>query len=271
MDLRSRFTTVVLAILGLVSCSHGVVRELPAAPSTPQVAIVRLTITPVGGARMLEGQTATITSSGPLPEAGQPLGAFAQYSDGSGKFVGARWTSSDATVIAVNDTTFTAMARGTVTITAAAEGKTASESFIVEPGIAGTWSGQFVVDQCAAGSGSMNELICFAPNQGRPPGALAVGTAAPIALVISKANGNDLTAAAQLGDLRGVLTGTDRGSNALTLKGNLTLNGTTLTLVHWDARVVTDSMEGFIGFELRIPGVPSFAQVTAHLDNVTRR
>jgi hypothetical protein len=35
--------------------------------------------------------------------------------------------------------------------------------------------------------------------------------------------------------------------------------------------VRADSMEGFIGFEVRIAGYPSWAAVTAHFDRVTRR
>jgi hypothetical protein len=220
---------------------------------------------------MIEGATAPITSSGPFPSTGATLGAFAQYSDGSGKYIEANWTSSDAKVIAVDGAAFTAKARGSATITASAEGKTAAETFIVEPGIAGTWSGTYVVDQCSAGSGAMYELMCLPPNQGRSPGVLAVGAAPPLTLVINKSGGSDLTASAQFGELRGVLNGSDRGSNFLTFKGDLTVNATTLTLVHWDGRVRTDSMEGFIGFEIRIAGVPSLAQVAAHLDKVTRR
>ena len=83
--------------------------------------------------------------------------------------------------------------------------------------------------------------------------------------------GKDLTAAAQFGELRGTLTGIDRGQNFLTLSGDVTVNRTTVTLVYWDARVLTDAMEAFIGFEVRIAGVPSFAAVTAHFNNVTRR
>lgn len=262
---------VAVAILAIAGCSHGTVGELPAAPSPPPVTILKLTVTPVGGGTMIEGLTAPITSNGPFPSTGAVLGAFAQYSDGSGKYVEASWASSDSAVIAVDGVTFTAKGRGTATITATAEGKTASETFIVEPGIAGTWSGTYVVDQCQAGSGSMYELICLPQNQGRPAGVLAVGAAPPLTLMITKSGGSDLTASAQFGELRGVLTGTDRGSNFLTLRGNLTVNATTLTVVHWDARVRTDSMEGFVGFEVRIAGVPSLAQIAAHLDKVTRR
>ncbi len=258
---------MALATLAIAGCSHGTVSELPAAPTAT---LSSLTVTPVGGGTMIEGISAPITSSGPFPSTGAVLGAFAQYSDGSGKYVDARWTSSDDTVIAVDGTAFSAKGRGTAAITAAAGGKTATETFIVEPGIAGTWAGVYVVDNCQAGSGSVYELICMPPSPGRTPGLLAVGAAPPLTMVIRQ-SGKDLSATVQFGEMRGTLRGTDRGQNFLTLAGDLTVNATTLTLVYWDARVRTDSMEGFIGFEVRIAGLPSWAAVTAHFDQVTRR
>lgn len=258
---------VALATLAIAGCSHGTISSVPTAPAAT---IRSLTLTPVGGGTMIQGATAPITSSGPLPSTGATLGAFALYTDGSGKYLEAKWTSSDASVIAVDGVNFTAMGRGTATITASAEGRTANETFIVEPGIPGTWSGAFVVDQCGASSGSMNEVICFPPNQGRPAGSLAVGSVAPLTIVIGK-SGSVLTASAQFGELRGVLTGIDRGANLLTFSGDLNVNTTKVTLTHWDSRVVTDLMEGFIAFDVRIAGIPGLAQVSAHFDKLTRR
>ena len=115
----------------------------------------------------------------------------------------------------------------------------------------------------------MTELICSAL-PGRQPGLLPVGAVAPITFQVRQ-SGIDLTATAALGEIRGTLTGSDRGQNFLTLRGDLTLNTTTMTVFHWDSRVKTDVMEGNIGFEVRIAGIPSHAQVTGHFVNVTRR
>jgi len=261
---------VALATLAIAGCSHGTISSLPAAPTPAAAAIKSLTVTPVGGGTMIVGATAPITSSGTLQSTGATLGAFALYADGSGKYVAAKWTSSNDSVIAVDGVNFTARGRGTATITASAEGMTANETFIVEPGIPGTWSGTFVVDQCSASSGSMNEVICFPPSQGRPPGSLTAGSVVPLTMVIGQ-SGTMLTASAQVGELRGVLTGIDRGGNFLTFSGELNVNTTTVTLLHWDSRVVTDLMEGFITFEVRITGIPGLAQVAAHFDKLTRR
>src|SRR5215208_5540643 len=95
MRLLSGLLIVSLLSLTAAGCSHGTVSELPTAPAPT---ITSLTVTPVGGGTMLQGFSATITASGPMPAAGA-LGAFALYSNGSGEFVPATWRSSDDTVI----------------------------------------------------------------------------------------------------------------------------------------------------------------------------
>lgn len=268
MTLPSRYLGIAFLTLATASCAHGVVDELPTSPTAagpPPITVTKLTITPVGGGSLIAGNAAEITASGPFPSTGAVLGAFAQNSDGSGQYVEAAWTTSDANVIAISGTRFAAVNRGTATITATAHGLTATETFTVEPNVAGTWTGRYIVDKCAAGSASMEELIC-----GKAKGVLQVGAAAPATFTITK-DGTALSAVTAFGELRGTLTGTDRGQNFLTLKGDLKVNQTTLTLVYWDARVRTDAMEGFIGFEVRIDGVPSWAAVSAHFDSVTRR
>jgi len=262
---------IAVATLALARCSHGTVAALPSAPTpvTPAITLKSLTITPAGGGTIIAGNAVEITSSGPLPSTGAVLGAFAQYSDGSGKYVEAKWTTSDPNVLVVSGSSLKAMSRGSASLSATAEGQTATETFNVEPTMAGTWAGNYVVDQCSAGSASMYDGIC-GNTPGREPGVLPVGKSAPITFQIIK-NGTDLSAVTAFGELRGTITGTDRGQNFLTLKGDLKVERTTLTIVYWDSRVETDLMEGFIGFEVRIDGVPSHAQVTAHFDNVTRR
>ena len=271
MKLLPGLVAVALLTLAGAGCSHGTITELPAGPSATPV-IMTLTITPVGGAMMNIGGTAPITADGPLSDSGARLGAFAQYSDGSGKYVAAQWTTSDDHVIAIANGSFTATGRGSATITATAEGKTDSETFTVQLGIPGTWSGTYIVEQCGAGSGSMHEYICMPPTPGRTTGALYVGARAPLTLQIT-ASGRDLTAFAQFGDFRGTLTGRDRGGNFLDFLGNLTSpsRGATVSLVAWDGRVTEDLMEGALHFEVRIAGVPSHAEVIARLDQVTRR
>ncbi|MBY0495334.1 MAG: hypothetical protein K2Y23_14070 [Cyanobacteria bacterium] len=271
MKLQPGLLAAALLTLAVAGCSHGTISEIPTAPTqTPAVTIAALTVTPVGGGTMIEGLTAPITSSGGFPATGAALGAFAQYTDGSGKYVEATWTSSDSGVIAIEGGNFIARGRGTAIVTAAAEGKTDSETFVVQPGIAGTWSGTLLVEQCAADTGSMSEVVCYPPNQGRTPGVLAVGAQPPMTLQITK-SGTDLRAAVQFGDLRGTLTGTDRGQNFLTLTGDLTSSATTMKVVIFDARVREDVMEGAIGVEVRNTSLPGHAQVALRINTVTRR
>ena len=271
MRLLPRLVVVALLTLAVSGCSHGTLKEIPTAPTqTPTVTIAKLTITPVGGGTMIEGTTVPVTSSGNFPSTGATLGAFAQYTDGSGKYVAANWTSSDTNVITIEGDTMTARARGTATVTAAAEGMTATETFVVHGGIAGTWAGTLLIEQCGGGGGSIYEVICFPPNQGRTPGVLPVGSTPQIAFTITK-TGTDLRATTQFGNLQGVLTGVDRGQNFLTLTGDLTAHPTTVKIVIWNARVREDRMEGTIGFEVRVVGLGSHAEVVARLENITRR
>jgi hypothetical protein len=263
--LLPRFTVAILASAMLTACAHGVTTELPTSPGPAPITIKALTIVPQGGGILIAEDSVPITTSG--TEFG--LGAWALYTDNSAKFVDAQWTSSDVQVIKVENGAFVAVGRGTAVLTAKADGLAASETFTVEPNVAGTWSGRMVVDQCAAGSGSMQELICSAL-PGRQPGLFPAGGSAPITLAIQR-NGTDLTATAQLGELRGSLHGIDRGANFLALTGDLIGGRTKVTMTYWDSRVKTDEMEAAVSFEVRIAGVPNNAAVNGHFENVTRR
>lgn len=261
MALRSRFAGISLLTLAVASCSNGIA-ETPTAPTTPRM--TALTMTPVGGGTMIAGDRIPITSSGTT----LGLGVMAGYSDGSVQYVEASWTSSDTNVIRFDNKTMVAVGRGTARVTATAQGASVTEPFAVEPTADGTWAGDLVVGQCSASSGSMGDVICSADPRRR--GLLPVGGTAPIALQIQK-NGADLAVTGGIGDVRGSLTGTDLGSNFLTLKGEIRTGNTTVTILEWNAHVAIDLMESQLAFEVRIDGLPGHALVVAHFDQVTRR
>src|SRR5689334_2212541 len=119
MRLLPGLLVVPLLSLSMAGCSHGTVSAIPTAPAPT---ITTLTITPVGGGTMLQGLSAPITSSGPMPASGA-LGAFARYSDGSGEYVQATWRSSDDSIVSIDGSTLNARGRGTATVTATAQGK----------------------------------------------------------------------------------------------------------------------------------------------------
>lgn len=272
MRLPLRCAPLAIGWLLAAGCSHNVTTELPTAPtpSRPSVRITRLIVTPPGGGSMIVGTVVPLTTSGPPPSDALALGAFAQYSDGSGHYVEATWTSSDDATAVVRDGALVAIGRGTAVLTAAAEGLTASETFIVDPGIPGLWVGTYVVDSCQAGSGSVDELVCAAPTPGHAGGILRVGTVAPMALQITQ-RGKDLSATMQFGELRGTLTGVDAGANYLSLSGTLNAATSNARIVVFNARVKQDVMEGVMGYELRINDLPSWAVVTAHFDSIARK
>src|SRR5690242_6932802 len=199
--LLTRFAGVILASAMLTACAHGVITESPTAPGPGPVTIRGLIVTPTA-TTMIAGESAPITDSGPFPTDHVVVGAFAQYSDGTAHHVAASWTSSDTNVLTIDGTRVTAVSRGSATITARVEGMTATAVFTVEPTVAGTFSGNLVVDQCDAGSGSMKEVVC-----GNTPGHIGFlppGASVPITMTIEK-NGADLSATFASGDLRGTL------------------------------------------------------------------
>ena len=218
---------------------------------------------------MTVGDSVPIVTTGGLPGNGVVLlGAFAEYSDRTGRYVDATWRSDNEDILAIVGSSLVARGRGTGTLTASFDRRTDSETFIVEGGISGRWSGSLLVEQCAASSGSMAEVVCGAP--GRAPGLAAVGAMLPIAMEITE-RGEDLTADLSIGQTRGTLPGRKRGGGYFTFSGSIDTPQLRISFFHWDAGVTADQMEGFIGYEIRIAGLPGLAQVAAKLVNVVRQ
>ena len=224
-----------------------------------------LTITPAGGV-ITVGARAQVTTSGST----LGFGAFARYSDGTGHYVDAAWSSSDDSIIAIDGGQLIARGRGEATLTATYEGKTDTATFRVEGGVAGRWRGSYVVEQCNGSSGSMQEVLCTPAGNNRPVGLAAVGRTLPLSLEISE-DGTDLTAIASFGELRGTLTGKNRGGGFFYLQGQFAADRSVVNIVHWDSRVVADDMDGFIGYQLRLPNLPGVGGVAGKLTNMTRQ
>lgn len=260
----SRLCVAVLAGAVAVGCTVGSIDGPLPTPTPLPARLMNLTITPPGGAITLGGRV-PITTSGTTPG----LGAFAQYSDGTGRYVDAAWTSSDPSIIAIEGGQLVARGRGEVTLTARFEDKTDTEIFRSEGGIAGRWRGTYVVEQCDGSSGSMQEVLCNPPGNARPVGLAAAGTTQPLVLEISE-HDTDLTAIVTVGPVRGTLTGKNRGAGFFYLQGVIDTAEGTVNIVHWDTRVTRDSMEGFIGYQLRLPTLPGVGGVAAKLVTMTR-
>ena len=169
---RLRFAGAILGGALLVSFTRGVITDEQASPVAPTPAaptVTRLTITPIGGGSMMIGGSAPVVSTGTSPNTGAGVGAFAEFSNGSGRYVAATWTSSNAGVVSVTNDAITAMGRGTAIVTASFGGESDDEQFEVFGGIAGTWAGTYIVEQCSGSSGSISEVLCTAPNTGDQP------------------------------------------------------------------------------------------------------
>jgi hypothetical protein len=243
----------------------------PTAPGALPGTIVTLTITPIGGGTMTVGSTAPIATNVGMPPNGITLGAFAQFSNGAGRYVDATWTSSDDSVITVQDNQLVARGRGTVILTATFQGKSDTESFTSEGGVTGRWRGAYLVEQCGGNSGSVQEVLCNPPGNARPAGIAAIGTTLPFSLEIAEENDTGLRATVSFGAISGTLTGVNRGGGFFYLQGVIEAGGGAINIIHWDTRVTRDAMEGFIAYEIRLPGLPGFGSVAARLVNMTRQ
>ena len=256
----------------LVSCTRGVITDEQASPVGPTPAtptVTRLTITPIGGGSMMIGASAPIVSTGTSPNTGAGVGAFAEYSNGTGRYVAATWTTSNPGVVSVTSDAITAMGRGTAIVTASFGGHSDDEQFEVLGGITGSWAGTYVVEQCSGSSGSVSEVLCTAPNTGRRAGITHVGATLQIAMQLT-VNGDDVTGVVAFGNIRGTLTGKDRRAGYFYLQGVIENADGTLNITHWDMRVLRDEMQGFINYQLRLPNLPGLGSVGTRLANVTR-
>lgn len=270
MSARLRLAGVILGCTMLVSCTRGAVTgpDNPVAP-TPTPTLSKLTITPVEGGTMMIGGSAAIVSSGGMPSNAVVLGAFAEFSNGPGRYVAATWTSSHPTVVSVDNTTLTAMGRGAAIVTATFEGRSDDAPFEVVGGIAGSWAGTYVVQQCTGSSGSMNEVMCAPPNSGRQAGFAHVGATLPITMELTE-NGDDVTGVVTLGTVRGTLTGKNRGTGFFYLTGMIEHAAGVVSISHWDTQVQRDVMEGFINYQVRLSSLPGTGSAATRLVNMTR-
>ena len=221
---------------------------------------------------MMVGGIAPITSEGSRPAGGPLLGAFAQFSDGTGLYVPATWTSSNDSVITIADNALRARTPGTATVTATYDGRSDSETFTVEAGVPGSWAGSYAVQQCVASSSAMYEALCSEPAGGRSGGPFRAGTTLPITMEITWPGiGPEITGVVSLGQARGSLNGVNRGSGRFTLAGDLTAPGTLMSLTHWDALVQKEAMDGFINFRVQFSGISGSGEVATRLTGVTRQ
>jgi hypothetical protein len=271
--MRSRFVTLALVCLSPIGCTRGVVdiADIPTAPPVPPVRAVRLTIAPIGGGSMLVGDRAPLMTSGTLPGNSVPLGAFAEFDNGEGRYVEASWTSSDDSVIAVIDHALVARAPGSATLTARFEGQADNEAFTVGAGIFGRWSGTYVVEQCVANSGSMQDVLC---RQAAPPartGLAALGATLPFAVEITAVSGDDISGRVFFGMLTATFAGKNHGGGFFSLTGAAAGQGGTINLIDWHTRVVDDGMAGLVAYDVKLDGVAGIGGVAARLASVTRQ
>ena len=212
---------------------------------------------------MLVGTTASIVSSGENLLDSNSIGAFAQFSDGTARFVEATWTSSDTSIIRIDGRQAFALSHGTANVTATYQGLTASFEFLVERGVPGRWSGSYVVRECDGTSVAVREAVCNPPGNLRPRGLAPVGLTAPFGAEISE-RGDDLAAAVTFGFVSGNLPGARYGRSAFELQGQIETGGW-LLYTSVGGVVNGDTFDGSILYQVILPNLPGYATVLGRL------
>lgn len=138
-----------------------------------------------------------------------------------------------------------------------------SGTALTDTPFAGTWTGNYVVEQCN-GTGSVQDLLCSNNHGIFPP-----GTALPIRLVLTQ-NGNSVSGTFSLGQVTGVASGVVSPAGTLTLQGTGTGGTVTATLTSWSTRVIGNSMEGNFTYNASVQGAPGVGVVVTRLDRVTK-
>lgn len=140
---------------------------------------------------------------------------------------------------------------------------------------AGTWIGEYVVDQCAGSSGSMDDVLCSAPRPGNAGGIFQRGARFPITIELSQ-SGSAVNGALSLGLIRGPISGAVVNQRVI-LVGTLIYSdattGLTLTnlITNWDTAIVGGLLTGDFSLNVRLNVLPGDASVRLRLQNTMRR
>jgi hypothetical protein len=140
---------------------------------------------------------------------------------------------------------------------------------------AGRWQGQYIVEQCAGSSGSMDDILCSAPRPGNSGGFFQRGASLPVALDLSQ-NGSAVNGTLHMGTITGPVNGSVV-NNGLILTGSTSFadaqNGLSITntITNWSTVLVQGgTLEGSFTFGVRVNVLPGDGIVRVRLSNVRR-
>ena len=140
---------------------------------------------------------------------------------------------------------------------------------------AGRWVGEYVVDQCAGSSGSMDDVLCSAPRPGNSGGIFQRGSRFPVTLELSQ-SGSAVNGVMSLGLMRGAVNGSVVNSR-LILSGTITASDASLgfsvtnTLTSFDAADINGLLTGDFSLNVRLNILPGDGVVRVRLQNTMRR
>lgn len=237
--------SAVILLAGAVAAGCG---SSPAAPSTPPpptltslVINAPFTSFPTGfyvnytaTATMSSGTTTDVTSS-------------------------ATWASSNSGIASVDNTgKLSAYARGTTTLTATYQGRTASQTITIVDYFGGKWSGTYVMQTCDQSGVFVTVGWCR--------GLGGSGSVLPISLDLTQSGdgASSISGTASLGSLAGNISGNVTGDGRLIIGGTYTVtsNGYAfqITFGGWDTHLISPTqMVGGWANSMTAPGAPGNA------------
>lgn len=141
---------------------------------------------------------------------------------------------------------------------------------------AGTWRGNYTVEQCSGSSGSMGDVLCSEARPGNSGGIFKPGVSLPLTIELSQ-NGTAVNGTLSLGSIRGPVNGSVINNRSLVLSGTVVYNdasvGLTVTNVisNWDTVLAEGGfLVGTFSFNVRVNVYPGDGVVRVRLSNVRR-
>ena len=238
---RFPFWCVVAAGLSATACDS----SNPTTPTTTTTttATAVLAITPSTGV-LLIGQTQ----------------AFSTLNAASTVVV-TTWTSSDPSILTIDaGGSATAVAKGTVTITAATDdGKTATQQVFIAPNYQGTWTGTNLVIACTDIAGFLSNNYCA--QHLRTPERLTM-VLSQINLAVAGTITRSEAGGQAVGSVSGVVgSGGDLATLVGSLSGVVSGSNQTMTLISWNSLATNASMTGTWAATITSPQVVGVATV----------
>ena len=245
----TRLGFLILFAISAAACGDKTPAPSPTAPA-PTITPTSLSI--AGSETLRTGQAQTYT-------------ATVNMSNGTSQAASPTWTSDNQSVLTITSSgAANAVAQGTATLSAVAQGVNATRLVSVWQDYQGTWTGSYRVRVCTE-QGNFVGLLCR--------DTFRVGTSLPLIVTLTQ-NGPSASGTAQLGNLVNSLSGGIFASRRFVGGGSGTFSSDGLTLNSrvgtFDALSSASGLAGTIIITLTVDGFVGNTYLEADLSGVTR-